>query len=151
MWLVIGLGSMGLLVGFLAGMSSSEIVKPIITLLFAFVGGSIFVVLTKLSGEDRNLAGKMLASLSLFCAIGLSVGLIINRHQLFVPADIREKVAEACLSTNPPAECTLRAGTLSQVEIIDQKLHAQPPRITIDQAYEQLHSLLQQPQAEDSK
>src|SRR5580700_2262358 len=64
MWLVVGLGLMGMLVGMLAGISSSAIVQPLIALLFAFVGGSVFVILSKLSGEDRTLAGKMVSALS---------------------------------------------------------------------------------------
>jgi hypothetical protein len=142
MWLVVGLGLMGLLVGMLAGMSSSIIVQPLIALLFAFVGGSVFAILSKLSGEDRMLAGKMVSALSLCCLIGAISGMVITRHQYLVPADIRADVVKACLGSNPPPACLLRSSNPGDAAIIDQKKNA--GKITADEAYNALRELYQQ-------
>ena len=142
MWLVIGLGLMGMLVGMLAGMSSSVIVQPLIALLFAFVGGSVFAILSKLSAEDRRLAGKMVSSLSFCCLIGVIAGIFITRHQYLVPTDNRQAMVNACLGTNPPPACMLRSSNSDQVAIIDEKKNA--GKLTADEAYDALRKLYQQ-------
>lgn len=149
MWLVVGLGFMGMLVGMLAGMSRSVIVQPLIALLFAFVGGSVFAILSKLSAEDRGLAGKMVSSLSACCLIGVISGMTIIRHQYLVPAEIRQDVAKACMSSNPPPECMLRSSNPGEAAIIDEKKNA--GKMSGDQAYDALRKLYQQDHPEIGK
>lgn len=45
MWLVIGFGGMGTLIGLMLGLTSESAVKSTIALLFAFVGGTVFALL----------------------------------------------------------------------------------------------------------
>ena len=146
MWLVVGLGFMGLLVGMLAGMSSSQIVQPLIAAMFTFVGGSVFAVLSKLSGEDRGLAGKMLSALSFFCLCGVCAGMFVVRHQYLVPKDKRPDMVSACLGPNPPAACTLRSSDPGEAAIIDEKKSS--GKITPDEAYDALRKLYMQEHAE---
>ena len=140
MWLIAGLGLMGLLVGFLAGMSSSPIVQPLIALLFTFVGGSIFVLLSKLSTEDRGLAGKMLAGLSVSCLLGVMLGVHTSRGQFLVPAELRSKFVDQCLSKDPPPACFLRSSTVSNANLIDADKRA--GRMTAEEAYQALYKLI---------
>ncbi|MCU1253670.1 MAG: hypothetical protein JWQ49_6699 [Edaphobacter sp.] len=140
MWLVFGMGFMGLLVGFLAGMTSSTVVQPLMTLLFAFVGGSIFVLLSKLSKEDRNLAGGMISSLSILCILGLAVGVHVSRGQYLVPAALRSKLVDECLSNNPPPACFLRSSAVSEANLIDADKRS--GKITPGEAYDALYKLI---------
>jgi ammonia channel protein AmtB len=79
MWLVIGFGTMGALLGMMVGMTSEVgIVKTVVALLFALIGGAISAFLPKLNEEDRTLAGRMLASLSLCCLAGLLGGIFFT-------------------------------------------------------------------------
>jgi hypothetical protein len=133
MWLVFGLGLMGLLLGFLDGMTSEAIVKPLITLLFAFVGGSVFVLLTKLTPSDRGLAGQMLSSLSLFCVLGVTLGVLTNQHRWLSANPI--KAQEEFKLRNDPY---LRSDPTSEVAIIDQRKQAK--LITSDEAYSELYA-----------
>jgi hypothetical protein len=149
MWLVAGLGLMGMLVGMLAGMSSSVIVQPLIALLFAFVGGSVFTILSKLSNEDRTLAGKMLTALCACCLAGVLSGMLIVRHQYLVPAELRRDVAKACASSSPPPECMLRSSDPGEAAIIDEKLNA--GKINSDKAYEELKALYKQDHPENGQ
>ncbi|HMH12447.1 MAG TPA: hypothetical protein VK578_05010 [Edaphobacter sp.] len=137
MWLVIGLGCMGYLVGFLCGMTVSPIVQPLVALLFAFVGGSVFVLLSKLTSEDRSLAGRMISALSFCCVLGVASGFFTSRHQLLSP----NRVVDVCLSKDPPPFCYLRSGTVSQANIIDEKKRAKV--ISTDEAYDELYKLIE--------
>jgi hypothetical protein len=141
MWLVFGLGMMGLLVGFVAGMSSSAIVNPLIALLFAFVGGSIFALLSKLSVDDRKLAGKMVIALSSCCLLGVIVGVRTSRGQYLVPAPLRSAFVDQCLSADPPPACFLRSGTASEADLIDADKRS--GKLTADEAYDKLNKLIQ--------
>jgi hypothetical protein len=140
MWLVFGLGLMGYLLGFLAGMTQEAMVQPLVALLFAFLGGSIFVLLAKLTAEDRALAGKMLGALSLFCILGVVTGVVILQHRWLSPHPVIAQ--DVCSSKDPPPACIyLRSAALTQANIIDQQKRSK--LITSDDAYEQLYKIIQ--------
>jgi len=64
MWMILGFGALGFLVGNLAGISSAQIVKTLLGMLFAFGGGSIIAFLKGINAHDRKVAG---ASVFAFC------------------------------------------------------------------------------------
>jgi hypothetical protein len=142
MWLVIGLGLMGYLVGFLAGMTEEQVVKPVITLLFAFVGGSIFVLLAKLTPPDRTLAGKMLSALSICCVIGMVSGVSINQFRWLSPD--RSSAQASYSKKNAPY---LRSAQTDQADVIDQQMRAGV--ISRDDAYAKLYNLVHEKPTQD--
>jgi hypothetical protein len=85
--LVLGFGFLGLLIGNIAGMTSAAISSSLLSLLFAFVGGSILVFLEKLSPETRKLAGQSVAALSICCLVGIYSGIYVSEHRLLSPKD----------------------------------------------------------------
>lgn len=134
MWLVAGLGAMGLLLGALLGLTSEALVGSTIALLFAFVGGSIFALLGKLTENDRRLAGQMLAALSICAIFGLSFGIAANTYRWFSP--FPDAAQKTYVHKDDPY---IRSKTVSLANEIDaEKQHGS---ITTDQAYEQMYRL----------
>lgn len=93
MWVVIGFAALGLLIGNLVGLTSESIVAPLISLLFVFIGGSLFAFLHKLSTADRRLAGASLLALSLACLVGTYAGIYVAEYQVLSPANRRAPTA----------------------------------------------------------
>ncbi len=75
----------GLLIGLLTGMTATSVVSSLLSLLFTFLGGSVLVMLQKLSDEQIRTAYKGVFSLSVGCIVGLFAGLIISERQLLTP------------------------------------------------------------------
>lgn len=135
MWLVLGFGSLGALLGFMLGLTSESVVKVVIPLLFAFVGGSIFAALDKLSESDRKLAGQCVLALSVSCALGTVGGITTNQYRLLSPHP-----NEAQTSYEDKDSAYLRKATLKSIadEIDSEK---QQGNLTTDQAYETMYKI----------
>lgn len=70
MWIVIGFAALGFLIGNLVGLTAHSVVTSVLTLIFAFTGGSIIAFLGKLTLDDRRVAGQAICCLSLCCVLG---------------------------------------------------------------------------------
>lgn len=101
MWVCFGMGSMGLLVGNLVGMSSDHLSRVILGLLFGLIGGSIAALLHKIPVNDRHLAGAALCTLSLGCLVGVYSGIFVSQYQLLTPASQRTYNSEAASAMSP--------------------------------------------------
>ena len=80
--MILGLAALGLLVGAITGLSSGEVTATLMSLLFAMIGGSVIVLVTRLDAEARALAGNGLCAFSLAALIGLFGGLTIRINDL---------------------------------------------------------------------
>lgn len=125
MWIVIGFGTMGALLGMMVGMTSEVgIVKTVVTLLFALIGGAISAFLPKLDERDRILAGRMLTSLSLCCIAGVIGGIFFTfalamwfpHHDASVKSTAETKVTQNAVadrSTIPLPQGILKRGLVA--------------------------------------
>jgi hypothetical protein len=127
MWMILGFGALGLLIGNLIGMTSEGVVGQLISLLFVFVGGSVLAFLHRLSPNDRRLAGGALFSLSVACILGLYAGIWVNEHRTLSLAGAR--------STQ---DKYVRGAYVSKATVIDSmKANGLPA----DEAYKQMYDL----------
>lgn len=78
--LTFGYGCLGLLVGILAGLTSSTITSTVLASLFTLAGGSIAPVL-KYSDVQRRIVGAALGAFCLCCLLGIfgGIGVKVNR------------------------------------------------------------------------
>jgi hypothetical protein len=135
MWLVLGFGSLGALLGFMLGLTSESVVKTVIPLLFAFVGGSIFAVLGKLSESDRKLAGQSVFALSVSCALGTAIGIGTNQYRLLSPHPNEAQISYEAKND----DYLKKAAVKSSADEIDSE--KQQGYLTINQAYERMYQI----------
>jgi hypothetical protein len=140
MWVIIGLFLLGLLVGNLVGLTATSVVTPLLGLLFAFVGGSVIVMLGKLPSADRRLAGQCIVALALGCLIGTYGGIVVTEYQLLSPK-IDHVPATRMTVADRKAYLYLRSEVMAPAAAI-QLQYAQG-HITAEEAYGQLRALLQ--------
>ncbi|WP_316364665.1 hypothetical protein [Candidatus Thiodiazotropha sp. CDECU1] len=74
-WFVVGMACLGLLIGFAGGLSSSPIVGVALPLLFALIGGSGGVYLTRVDYSDVSTPDKIRAAGISILAFAICVGL----------------------------------------------------------------------------
>lgn len=81
-WLVLGITSLGILVGTICGLSSAAVTLPLMAALFSLAGGGLtsFISGLKESGA-RKLAGKLLAAFCVSCAVFLLLGIWAREHR----------------------------------------------------------------------
>lgn len=79
--LIIGFASFGLLLGYITGLTSSEIAQTIITALFAFLGGKLFSDLNENPSKANSYTGKILLGFSFLFFIGLNLGILVKINQ----------------------------------------------------------------------
>lgn len=132
MWLIIGFATLGLLLGNLVGMTSESVVSQLVGLLFVFVGGSIFTLLSKLNHHQRILSGKLLMAISLATLVGVYSGIAVSEFRLLSPR------AVASLANYEPRKY-LRAAPLERSNGIDIKRAA--GLLTPEEAYAQMYEL----------
>lgn len=77
-WLYLGFGSFGLLIGILVSLSESPIVNQALKLLFAFIGGSLIIIVSGKTQPQLILIGKTLFAFSLPMVISAVIGLVIK-------------------------------------------------------------------------
>src|SRR5260370_14796695 len=72
--------TLGLLVGFIAGLTSSPVSATLMAALFTFVGGS-GAYLIQMKPSERKLVSTAIFCLSLFCLIGLIGAVLVKVHR----------------------------------------------------------------------
>ena len=82
-WLFIGQSFFGLLIGGLVGLSISPIVGTVMGLLFAFIGGSLIVLIKGRDEGELEMIGKSITALSFFMLVGVSLGISLRTNSLF--------------------------------------------------------------------
>jgi len=137
MWLIVGFGALGLLVGNLVGLTSEPVVASTIGLLFSSIGGSVILFLHKLQQDERRLAGQLILALASSTLLGIFTGIYISEHRTLSPNQARSSPAE---------NKYLRSATASEVMAID--LAYNNHAITSEQAYSQLRALITRGQKE---
>ena len=79
---LLGICTFGLLNGLLIGLSLSPVVGTAIGLLFAFVGGSVFVLIKSRSEDELKQIGWVLMCLSLSIIVGGTVGILVRVNDM---------------------------------------------------------------------
>ena len=79
-WFVIGGFCLGLLIGFMTGLSISPIVSTVLGLVFAFAGGSIVVLVKGREEDELGLIGKSLTAISIAMIIGVLFGIVLRAN-----------------------------------------------------------------------
>jgi hypothetical protein len=74
-WFVFGCVSLGLLIGFMVGLSISPIVSTVLGLVFAFTGGSVIVLIKGREEGELRVIGKSLSAISLSMIAGMVLGI----------------------------------------------------------------------------
>jgi hypothetical protein len=147
MWIVVCFASLGFLIGNLVALTSESAVTPILSLLFAFVGGSVLAFLHKLNENDRGVAGKSVLSLSACCVLGVYVGIWVNQHRLLSPPS-RVMAATAPQDQKQPSVAVredrrddyyLRSSRTNELDLVDRR--KQQRLVSTDEAYEQVYEL----------
>lgn len=80
--LFIGFGCFAILLGYITGISSSEISQTVLTALFAFLGGKLFV---EFNGKDEKTikqAGSILIIFSIVFFFSLNFGIYVKVNKL---------------------------------------------------------------------
>jgi hypothetical protein len=142
--LVIGFGSLGLLIGTLLAMSAEPLAHGVIAAMFALFGGSLLSFLKRFESKDQIKTGFGVAAISIGTLIGVYSGLYITEHQLFTPQNLR--VTSASMKESVPKY--LRDFQMTRAETIDAQYRNN--HITIQQAYDQLRQVIASPQASPS-
>lgn len=86
-WLYVGQAIFGLLVGVTVGMSKTPIVATLLGLLFAFIGGSVIVMIKGRTEGELELMGKCITALALFTLLGIWVGVSVRANDLLSYTD----------------------------------------------------------------
>lgn len=81
---LLGICTFGILNGLLIGLSLSPVVGTAIGLLFAFVGGSVFVLIKGRSEDELKQIGKVLMCLSLSIIVGGIVGIVVRVNDMLL-------------------------------------------------------------------
>lgn len=128
--------ALGLLVGFIAGITSSDISMTLMAALFTFVGGTGAYLLQVKPG-DRKLMGTIIFCFSIFCLIGLVSGVTVKVNRLFDSAVGANQVVY------------LKSANFSDLDLINLK-YAQG-LISPDDAYKQTWAEIQKMRAARGK
>lgn len=78
--------SLGLLIGNLTGLTSASITTSLLSLVFAFAGGSTIALITKLEQKQIVEVEKMILYFSISCLLGVFSGIIISEFKLLSPS-----------------------------------------------------------------
>ena len=106
-WLIIGQSLFGLLIGALVGLSISPVVSTVLGLLFAFIGGSLLVLLKGKSDSELELIGKSITALSLFMILGVILGISLRINTFFgiqPPYELTEQLSFNNIKTLGPRD-----------------------------------------------
>ena len=146
---------LGLLVGVLAGLSSSPIAATLLAALFTFAGGSAAHMIGQ-KPADRRLIGTILSSFTAACLLGLCGGIVIKENRLFTSSTrlAQMLVLEHKLAGTPAATAKsevqpatalftpyLKTGQIDAIRDIHVKYVNR--ELTPDQAYNQLRLVLE--------
>jgi hypothetical protein len=88
--LISGFALFGFLIGYITGITSSEISQTILTALFAFMGGKVFLDFQEENKQKNRTAGAILLFFSLLFFIGLNIGVYIKVNKLLTKTEMIE-------------------------------------------------------------
>jgi hypothetical protein len=131
MWMILGFGALGLLIGTLVGLTSEPVVASTIGLLFSAVGGSVVLFVHKLNKDDRRLAGQMIFTLALWTLAGTIGGILISEHRVLSPIVARN---------SPTDNKYLRSAIFTEITAIDVEYNDHA--ITAEQAYSRIRAAI---------
>lgn len=81
-WLYIGQSIFGLLIGFMVGLSISPVVGTVLGLMFAFIGGSVILLIKGKTEDELEVIGKCITYLSSFMIVGILIGVTFRANDL---------------------------------------------------------------------
>lgn len=93
-WFFLGQAAFGLLIGLFVGLSVSEVVVSVIGLLFAFVGGSILVLIKGKTDRQLSVIGVSVTVLCMFIIAGTFSGIYMRVNNVLSSALIAEDKTE---------------------------------------------------------
>lgn len=136
MWVILGFGALGLLIGHLVGFSATSVVTQLIGVLFVFAGGSLLAFLHKLNRSDRATAGGALMALSLSTVAGIYISILMTEHRWLSPRDTQASPPAIARAVPRPY---VRSGAASAAAAIDIRYKANV--ISLDAAYREMYEL----------
>ena len=119
----------GLLLGVMIAFSSDQLSRIVVPLLFAAFGGSVASFSKGMDKDMRYESYLALCSLSVFCLIGIIVGIVAVHNQLLGPADIVER-------DGLKSKSYLRSGNVSYIKSIQMQVDKK--EINKDVGYDKL-------------
>ena len=137
--LALGYGALGVLVGVLAGLSSSEIAAPLMAALFTFAGGTATFLL-KEDRVTRRVLGTILLSFAPLCIAGLLGGIVIKENRLLTNLARAERLASA--SPSGSAKPYLKSIHMKTANAVNTRYRN--GEITAAAAYEELWRIVQE-------
>lgn len=146
MWILIAFGALGFLIGNIAGMTASSVSTSLLSLLFAFGGGSVIALIQKLDKEHRKLAAQAIFALSVACFIGLYTGILVSEWQLLSPRNGEQTDSPQVLGglereAIDSRKYYLRTQMVDPARAIDTQYKT--GLLTCEDAYEQLYALVE--------
>ena len=137
MLFAISYGCLGMLIGNMVGLSADSLVKIVISVVFAFSGGSVLVFLHKLSVDEQRMAAIGITTLSIFCLLGIYIGILQAEYRIFTPQSARS-FGELTRSIERKY---LRSSEIKNIFIIDTKYRQR--QISAEVAYDQLFKVIE--------
>lgn len=138
MWIIAAFLILGLLIGNLTGFTVDSVVGSLITLLFAFGGGSAIAFVKDLDQIARKHVGQTILALSIGCLLGIYMSIYISEHQLFTPLLYRASPKESTIDSRK----VLRSDLQKTINTIDQLYR--DSLISAQDAYESLYESVKQ-------
>ena len=130
-------GCLGLLIGNMVGLSADSLARIVIPAILAFTGGSLLVILNKLSINQIRMAAVAIVMLSLSCLLGVYLGILQSEYRIFSP----QYADHISNSGSPIQRKYLRDNEISRILSIDTQYNNQ--QIDAKVAYDQLFEVVQ--------
>ncbi len=131
--------SFGFLLGNLIGLTAESIVKSLIPLLFAFVGGSAITFIGKLKEVEQFKASVAMGCFSLSCLLGVYTSLLIVENQLFTPISVIQSDKDGF--TSMEERKLLRSTIFNTSSSIDQRVRS--GQLDYEEAYKELQVVIE--------
>ena len=135
--LALGYAALGLLVGILAGLSSSEIAAALMAAVFTFAGGAATLLLKEEHITQKRL-GTILLSFAPLCLAGLFTGIVIKENRLLTNVGRVERLA--ALKLVEPGEPYLKGVSMNKLHAINTRFRNGD--LTAQAAYEELWKIV---------
>ena len=139
MWTIVAFAALGFLIGNTVGLTASSVASSLISLLFAFGGGSAVAFLRKLNNDDRRSASQAVTALSLACLVGIYVGIWISESQILTPHRRQQDNSVQTIAERK----YLRSALVTKTNEIDQAYQVGDltPKVAYEQLYEAVRTL----------
>ncbi len=135
MWIFLAFTSLGYLVGNLVGLTAASVTGTLISLLFAFSGGSAIAFMHKIDADARTRANKAILALTLACLVGVYTGIYVSDNQLLTK-DVTKIRERRTIEANKYT----RNKFLSKANAVDQRRANN--HLTWEEAYKELYEFM---------